>query len=116
MMLQLDDITYIKGGLSAESYNIYRDKELIATVAAPTTKYTDTTVPEGKHIYNVTAIYSDGESALSNKASITTTGINEVVNGEKVDGNQPAYNLSGQRVGPGYRGIVIRNGRKFIAK
>ena len=116
MMLQLDDITYIKGGLSAESYNIYRDKELIATVAAPTTKYTDTTAPEGKHIYNVTAIYSDGESALSNEASSITTGIYEVVNGKKVDGNQPAYNLSGQHVGSGFRGIVIRNGRKFIAK
>lgn len=28
----------------------------------------------------------------------------------------PAYNLSGQRVGQGYRGLVIKNGRKYIVK
>ena len=90
-------------GIDAVSVRDVKANDLAISIVAP-------------ERYNVTAIYSDGESALSNKASITTTGINEVVNGEKVDGNQPAYNLSGQRVGPGYRGIVIRNGRKFIAK
>ena len=28
----------------------------------------------------------------------------------------PAYNLSGQRVGSNYRGFIIKNGRKYIAK
>lgn len=34
------------------------------------------------------------------------------------DGRRAAfvYNLSGQRVGPGYNGIVIRNGKKYIAR
>lgn len=30
--------------------------------------------------------------------------------------NAPTYNLSGQRVGSGYKGIYIRNGKKFIQR
>lgn len=116
MMLQLDDITYVKGGLSAENYNIYRDKQLIATVAAPATTYIDTTAPEGNHVYNVTAVYSEGESALSNDASIISTGINEVcADGTEVD-DQSFYNLSGERVSRNFRGIVIHNGKKYVRK
>lgn len=116
MMLQLDDITYVKGGLSAENYNIYRDKQLIATVAAQATTYIDTTAPEGNHVYNVTAVYSEGESALSNDASIISTGINEVrADGTEVD-DQSFYNLSGERVSRNFRGIVIHNGKKYVRK
>ena len=32
------------------------------------------------------------------------------------DANAPAYNLGGQQVSTGYRGLIIRNGRKFINK
>ena len=30
--------------------------------------------------------------------------------------NAPMYNLSGQRVGKNYKGIVIKNGKKMIVK
>lgn len=116
MMLQLDDVTYTKGGLSAESYNIYRDGQLIATVLAPATTYTDAVAPAGTHSYNVTAVYSEGESGLSNDASTTTTGINGVTVDDEDAKNQPSYNLSGQRINNGYRGIIIRNGKKYMNK
>ena len=45
------------------------------------------------------------------------TGIN-TVNGQwsMVNGQSPAYNLNGQRVGEGYKGIIVKNGRKMIKR
>lgn len=34
----------------------------------------------------------------------------------ETDVNAPAYNLSGQKVAAGYRGIVVKNGKKFLSK
>lgn len=45
-----------------------------------------------------------------------TTGINEVMREESSVKDQPIYNLSGQKVGTNYKGIVIRNGKKNINK
>ena len=45
-----------------------------------------------------------------------TTGINEVMREESSVKDQPIYNLSGQKVGADYKGIVIRNGKKNINK
>ena len=42
------------------------------------------------------------------------TGISTVTSDTAADG--PAYNLSGQQVGEGYKGIVIRNGRKVVIR
>ena len=47
--------------------------------------------------------------------SEVTTGINGAENVAH-DAIQEGYNLNGQRVSQGYRGIVIVNGRKYIAK
>ena len=42
------------------------------------------------------------------------------VNGVSVEGEIPAdavrYNISGQRVGQGAHGVIIVNGKKYIAK
>ena len=45
----------------------------------------------------------------------TTTGINSIENGQ-IDNDAPAYNLAGQKVGKGYKGIVIINGKKVVNK
>ena len=42
-----------------------------------------------------------------------TTGINKVET-DTEDANAPVYNLSGQRVNDSYKGIVIKNGKKYI--
>lgn len=46
----------------------------------------------------------------------TVTGINAVENAEASVNSQNVYNLSGQRVGSGYKGVVIKNGKKYIVK
>ena len=43
-----------------------------------------------------------------------TTGIDNVVAGS--DGNATRYNLAGQKVGNDYKGIVVKGGKKYLAK
>ena len=45
-----------------------------------------------------------------------TDGIRSIENGELRIDNSDYYNLSGQRVGKDYKGIVIKNGKKYIIK
>ena len=43
------------------------------------------------------------------------TGVREII-AVKNDANAPVYNLAGQRVSPNTKGILIKNGKKFINK
>lgn len=43
----------------------------------------------------------------------TSTGISDLT-ADKADANAPVYNLVGQRVSKGTKGILIQNGKKFI--
>ncbi len=53
-------------------YNVYRDDVSIAQVNdATTVSYTDLNVPNGTYTYNVTAIYSNGESEAGTSATIS---------------------------------------------
>lgn len=63
-------------------------------------------VPSNAHL----AMVFDGEYEFTNP-----TGINDVAD-QVANPSAPVYNLSGQRVGSSYRGMVIKNGRKYIAK
>lgn len=45
----------------------------------------------------------------------TTTGISKVEN-LKVAKDGKCFNLAGQQVGKGYKGIVIKNGKKMVIK
>jgi hypothetical protein len=54
---------------------------------------------------SLSIVFDDGE----------TTGIADV-KGKKEDVRDDIFNLSGQRVGKDYKGVVIKNGRKMIQK
>lgn len=54
---------------------------------------------------SLSIVFDDGE----------TTGIADV-RGQKEDVRSDIFNLSGQRVGKDYKGVVIKNGRKMIQK
>lgn len=43
------------------------------------------------------------------------TGINNITT-EAADANAPAFNLAGQRVNAAYKGIVVKNGKKYVVK
>lgn len=58
---------------------------------------------------NLARFYSLGDHSGS------TTGITSVKN-EAAGNNAPMYNLAGQSVDKGYKGIVIKNGKKIVLK
>lgn len=60
-------------------------------------------IPAGARSLSI--VFDDGE----------TTGIADV-RGQKEDVRSDIFNLSGQRVGKDYKGVVIKNGRKMIQK
>ena len=94
-----------KGGLTATSYNIYRNKQLIATVDGTTNTYTDKDMADGEYHYNVTAVYDEGESSLSNEAVIAINGIEEKVSTGKVA--VAHYSVDGRRISATSKGMHI---------
>ena len=74
----LDDLrcTPLNGStteLTLKGYNVYRDNELVATGVADT-NYKDI-APEGTYVYNVTAVWEEGESNFSNAAKAICLGV-----------------------------------------
>ena len=79
------------------------------------------TTKEGAVIKNVGIQYTDQENNPA-KVSVlgawlvdTPTGISKVEN-LKVAQDAKCFNLAGQQVGKGYKGIVIKNGKKMVIK
>ena len=50
-----------------------------------------------------------------NDASVIT-GISTVANGQKPSANGQTYNLAGQRVSNDYKGVVVKDGKKYLNK
>ncbi len=63
------------------------------------------TLPEPSEAPSLSIVFDNSE----------TTGIADV-RGQKEDVRSDIFNLSGQRVGKDYKGVVIKNGRKMIQK
>jgi hypothetical protein len=72
------------------------------------------TQPEGGYISDGAIMDSNGYEA----EEVTITSDENAIEGIAADSNKNAvrYNLSGQRVGRDYRGIVIENGKKTLVK
>ncbi|MDE6489608.1 MAG: choice-of-anchor J domain-containing protein, partial [Muribaculaceae bacterium] len=81
LVLAIDDIEFESADNHALEapigYNVFRDTQLLPDTDISSTTFTDTEVDTGMHSYYITAIYDDGESGISNTASIFTAGINE---------------------------------------
>lgn len=86
-IFMLDDISFEGRQLTLKGYNIYCDGELVATADASATTFDHSigNMPTGLHTYHITALYDEGESALSNAAPVAV--INnaiKAVNGRQV--------------------------------
>ena len=66
--------------------------------------------PEGKTSEWSNIVLIEDATAIG---SVCLKDYNPAVSGSKLS---PAYNLQGQRVGADYRGIIIRNGKKFLSE
>ena len=98
--------------------NFYADNLLIGT--ATTSPFECVFVPTEKRTYSIMAIAvnAEGKEKKSkecelNVTSDTPTDIHTL---ESDAPNTPTYNLMGMPVSDGYRGIVIKNGKKFVIK
>lgn len=79
------------------------------------TTETSYTVTEGDaKDYKVRAANAMGGFGVA--AGGTASAIKNIEDTLDADANAPTYNVLGQRVGANYRGIVIRNGKKFLNK
>ena len=87
------------------TYALVKGKQGFAKVKA------GVTIPAGKAYLEITA-----GSKLAINFGGETTGISKVATEQTAPENSAMYNLAGQRVSNSYKGIVIKNGKKFINK
>jgi hypothetical protein len=104
---------------SVSEVRFYADNILIGT--STTSPYQCVFVPTEKRSYSMTAIAvnAEGKEKMSNPrilevTSDTPTDIRTVTSDDETD--TPTYNVMGMPVGDDYRGIVIKNGKKYIKK
>ncbi len=77
-LLGIDNVVYkpqpvLPEGLTVESYNVYRNGELLGNVTS--TEFTDETPDLGSNVYAVSVVYNMGESILSAPCTVETSGI-----------------------------------------
>ena len=120
----------VSSGVTGSKFIIQRvmgsSKTLLATINVPQTANNDwgtyksvtqdisTTLSAGEHVLRITI---KGKQCNIDKLIFTlkqSTGIDDI----EADGRQsaPIYNLKGQKVSEGYKGFVIRNGRKVLKR
>lgn len=71
-IFMVDDISFEGRQLTLKGYNVYCDGELVGTADASAHSFlhSTTALAAGLHTYHVTALYAEGESALSNAAPV----------------------------------------------
>lgn len=106
----VDDIMFKaakdKGSLVLKGYNIYRDGKKLNDEPLMRLDYEDASPARTKHLYQVTAVYTIGESAGVDCEVDITSGIVETkVNAQNA---VKTYTTSGMTVTGGAKGLVIR--------
>ena len=120
-LTQIDDFTVgVKdGGAEFVDYgNIIRFDIYIDGVLAGYTETPSFILPElsaEKHTIGIKAIYKSGESETTEYVlDLTQSGISQIEEKGERSEERALFNLNGQRVSKGYRGIVINKGNKFV--
>ena len=122
--LVIDDVTYVPAIYSAApvAYNIYYDREKIASVEGDKTTYTVAAekIEAGEHTFGVSAVYANGQESMPAIVEITiTTDIRQIISdGKPVD----VYSLDGKLVRSqvkslnGLKGVYVINGKTILVK
>lgn len=79
--VQIDDVTFTPAstyGLTVDGYNIYRDGVLVNEAPVTATTFTDDVDTPDSHTWTVSAVYSRGESGMSNVAT-AESGIEDIL-------------------------------------
>lgn len=126
----VDDIEFRpqsnKGVLRLNKYNVYRDGDKIGETEATAHTYADNDVPNGNHVYQVTAVYNLGESSAATIEASTTSGITDIqvdnatnlLDGSRLTSSEPVdvYSIDGKRLfhGTAIDGITLPAGTYII--
>ena len=122
--LLVDDVTFLVGGGSVASYNIYYEEELIANVSGEETTYTVAAdaIENGERTFSISAVYASGMESKPVSVTIVVgeaTAIDQVAtDGQPVD----IYSLDGKLVRQqaksfnGLKGIYVINGKAVLVK
>lgn len=82
MALLIDDLTYTPDGVFSEAhllgYNLYRNDEKVNAEPLTATEVLDAPTEAGDYYYNVTAVYTEGESPYSNTVTVTYGGFSGI--------------------------------------
>lgn len=115
-----DDFTFTSALSGAQNinllgYNVYCDGIKVNGEPVSGTSFDDAPAA-GDHTYTVTAVYDRGESGLSAGAAVTVaTSVGALHMGGSAVGGR-VYDAAGRVVSGGYRGIVVKDGRKMVRK
>ena len=119
-MFMLDDISFRAGSGSVTGYNVYCDGQLLATLPADATSYTQLNPPVGgTNTYGVSAIYAGGESEAATVKIGTGIGAATL----RQDDTAEVRTLDGRLAGHGTgilrrlpKGVYVVDGRKVTVK
>ena len=119
--IMVDDVTFNYAG-SVDSYNVYCDGVLMATVEDGVTTYAVAVedLTQGEHTFAVTAVYASGQESMPAAVSFNVvTAIRQLMaDGQPVD----VYGLDGKLVRSeaksldGLKGVYVINGSAVIIK
>ena len=73
-----------------------------------------TPVPSTEDRSCTLVLYQEGARLIVTVSQGGGSGINTVVT--KIDNNAPAYNVAGQRVNNNFKGLVVKDGKKYMNK
>lgn len=119
LCMHIDDFRYESAPTPLEvkfvGYNVYRDGHRVNDEVITASSWLDSKVTEGEnHDYTVRVVYDRGESAHSNKVTLSVSGLSEIsVTGA---GNDTWYNLQGRKATEDEKGIMIKKGAKVLRK
>jgi len=92
--------------------------EGMTDIAVTATAYTFEGLSAGVYAYQVVGKGQQGRTLDSDLVKVELPDAPSSISLQHTghDGSMPCYTLTGQKAAPGYRGIVIRNGRKLVVR
>ena len=123
----LDDLSYVEkvdgNNFQVTGYNVYRNGELYKQLPATQTNMFDENLEDGLYMYNVAAVYANGETGKSKSVIVTigTVGI-DAIDAADAPRTADVYTLDGRLVGKRINtgtltdGVYLINGKKVSVK
>lgn len=81
-VLLLDEISFRPMYMELDSYEIYRDGEMIASADPTATEYTDSKSSAGSHIYRIATVFMDGTRVFSENVYVESSAVGSVDEGK----------------------------------